>query len=118
MPLEGRTWAIAETIQPGDLEAVASPTPLPPTVVTQHARPPRRFVLLTTQGCYVITRLRPVDQLRLLLEASKGSSSSSDAVQSFFALHKVRALLAKCALSGPGCETLIVILGRRSRPAL
>lgn len=85
-PLEGHTWAIAEAIQPGDLEAVASLTPLPPLVVTQHVRPPRRFILLTTQGCYVITRLRPVDQLQSLFETSKGAAG--DAVQSFFALHK------------------------------
>ena len=48
-PLEGRTWAIAESIEAGELEAVSSLYPLPPTVVSQHAQPPRRLILLTTQ---------------------------------------------------------------------
>ena len=48
-PLDGRTWAIAESIEAGELEAVSSLYPLPPTVVSQHAQPPRRLILLTTQ---------------------------------------------------------------------
>ena len=52
-PLDGRTWAMAESIEAGELEAVSSPNPLPPTVVSQHAQPPRRLILLTTQVCTV-----------------------------------------------------------------
>ena len=87
-PLEGRTWAIAEAIQVGEQEAASSPTPLPPTVVTQHAHPPRQFVLVGTQGSYLISKQRPVDQLQFLLEAGKGGGS--DAVGAFFKLHRVR----------------------------
>ena len=48
-PLDGRTWAMAESIEAGELEAVSSPNTLPPTVVSQHVQPPRRLILLTTQ---------------------------------------------------------------------
>ena len=88
LPLEGRTWAIAESIEAGELEAVSSPSPLPPAVVTQHAHPPRQFILVSTQGSYLIQKERPVDQLRGLLEAGKGGASES--VKAFFKLHRVR----------------------------
>lgn len=48
----GRTWAMAESIEPGELEAIDSSFPLPPAVVTQHAQSQRRFILLTTQVSY------------------------------------------------------------------
>lgn len=89
-------WAIAETIQPGELEAVSSPTPTPPTVVTQHAHPTRKFVLLTTQGSYIVTKLRPVDQLQFLLEACK--KGSSEAIESFFKLYKVSVVVFECVV--------------------
>ena len=66
---------------------MASLVPLPPTVVTQHAQPARRLVLLTTQGSYLITKLRPVDQLQHLVEVGKGAGS--EAVEGFFRLSKV-----------------------------
>ena len=44
----GHTWAMAESIEVGELEAVDSLSPLPPAVVTQHSCPPRQFILLTT----------------------------------------------------------------------
>ena len=81
-------WAIAETIQAGELEAVSSPKPSPPTLVTQHALPSRQFVLLTTQGSYIVTKLRPVEQLQYLLEVCK--SGSSESIEAFFKLFKVR----------------------------
>lgn len=90
LPLEGRTWAIAECIEPGELEAVSSLSPLPPAVVTQHAHPSRNFVLVSTQGSYLISKQRPVDQLQHLLETSKGGCS--DAIRAFFKLHRVRSL--------------------------
>ena len=88
LPLEGRTWAIAECIEAGELEAVSSPSPLPPAVVTQHAHPSRQFVLVSTEGSYLISKQRPVDQLQGLLEAGKGGCS--EAVRAFFKLHRVR----------------------------
>ena len=93
LPLEGRTWAIAEAVQPSEQEASASPTPLPPAVVMQHAHPPRQFVLVGTQGSYLISKQRPVDQLQYLLEAGKGGGS--DAVRAFFTLHRVRGRLGR-----------------------
>ena len=45
----GRTWAMAESIESGELEAVDSLSPLPPSLVTQHAFPPRKFILLSTE---------------------------------------------------------------------
>lgn len=88
LPVEGRTWAIAECIEAGELEAISSPLPLPPAVVTQHAHPSRQFIVVSTQGSYLISKHRPVDQLQCLLEASKGGCS--EAVRSFFKLHRVR----------------------------
>ncbi len=88
LPLEGRTWAMAESIEAGELEAVSSPSPLPPAVVTQHAHPSRQFILVSTQGSYLIRKQRPVEQLRGLLETGKGGCS--EAVKAFFKLHRVR----------------------------
>jgi len=87
VPLDGRMWAIAETIQPGELEAISSPAPTPPSLISQHAHPSRQFILLTTQGSYIVTKLRPVDQLQYLLEACK--SGSGESIESFFKLFKV-----------------------------
>ena len=39
------------------------------------------------QGSYLITKLRPVDQLQSLLEATRGGGG--EAVEGFFRLHKV-----------------------------
>ena len=52
---EGRTWCMAESIEPGELEAVQSLTTLPPAVVSQHTYPPRRFILLTTNVSLCVT---------------------------------------------------------------
>ncbi|CAI8052459.1 Nuclear pore complex protein Nup155 [Geodia barretti] len=85
LPLEGRTWAISETLDPEDCTPY-SHYPRPPVVVTQHAESPRQLVLLTTQGSYLLTKLRPVDQLRHLLETERGAGG--EAVEAFFRLHK------------------------------
>ena len=91
MPLNGRTWAIAESIEPGELEDLLSPIPLPPAVVSEHAQLPRRFILLTTQGSYMFTKLRPVDQLQWLLDVCK--SGGGEAIEGFFKLHHVSQLI-------------------------
>ena len=43
------------------------------------------------QGSYLITKLRPVDQLQSLLEATRGGGGGGggEAVEGFFRLHKV-----------------------------
>ena len=86
LPLEGRTWAISETLDPED-STPFSHYPRPPVVVTQHAELPRQLVLLTTHGSYLLMKLRPVDQLRQLLEVERGAGG--EAVEAFFRLHKV-----------------------------
>lgn len=86
LPLDGRTWAISETVDPED-PSPFSPYPRPPVVVTQHAELPRQLVLLTTHGSYLLTKLRPVDQLQHLLELERGAGG--EAVEAFFRLHKV-----------------------------
>ena len=66
----------------------SAPFARPPIIVTQHAQPPRQLVLLTTHGSYLLTKLRPVDQLQHLLEVERGAGG--EAVEAFFRLHKVR----------------------------
>ena len=53
----GRTWAMAESIEVGELEAIDSLSPLPPAVVTQHGCPPRQFILLTTSVIHLFIHL-------------------------------------------------------------
>lgn len=101
LPLEGRTWAMAESIEAGELEAVSSPSPLPPAVVTQHAHPSRQFILVSTKGSYLIGKQRPVDQLRGLLEAGKGGCS--EPVKAFFKLHRVRERESVCVWLKVAC---------------
>jgi nuclear pore complex protein Nup155 len=85
LPLDGRTWAISETVDPED-PSPFSPYACPPIVVTQHAQPARQLVLLTTHGSYLLTKLRPVDQLQHLLEMERGAGG--EAIEAFFRLHK------------------------------
>ena len=43
--------------------------------------------MLTTQGSYIFTKLRPVDQLQWLLETCK--SGGGEVIEGFFKLHHV-----------------------------
>jgi nuclear pore complex protein Nup155 len=103
-PLNGCTWAMAESIETGELEATESFVTLPPAVVTQHTLSQRKFVLLTTHGSYIITKLRPVDQLRHLLNESH--SAQSESVEAFFYLHGSTQACAMCLIlaTGPNRE--------------
>ena len=82
IPVDGRVWSLTEG--PDPFTPTMSDKPLPPSVVTQHASAQRQFVLLTAQGCYSFTKLKPVDQLRYLLERQ-----NDEEIQSFFHLQKV-----------------------------
>ena len=104
LPLNGRTWAIAESIEAGELASISSPSPLPPAVVTQHAHPPRQFILVSIQGSYLISKQRPVDQLHYLLESGKGGGS--DAIRAFFKLYRVR-----CSHSSELCNMECLYVG-------
>lgn len=52
IPLEGRAWALHE-VPESTYPILPSPVPMkwpdPPTVVTQHAQPSRKFVVLSAQ---------------------------------------------------------------------
>ena len=50
------------------------------------------------QGSYLITKLRPVDQLQSLLEATRGGGGGGEAVEGFFRLHKVCHHILTCPL--------------------
>lgn len=65
----------------------------PPLVVTQHMEPTRRFVILNSQGSYLMNKLTPADQLKHLLLSNSGPDCEE--VQAFFKLHKVRQLWRK-----------------------
>lgn len=92
----GRTWAIDEIPSPVD-----APLPMPksssslqpqqlidpPSVVTQHAQPPRRFVILSTHGVQIVQKLRSAEQLKALLTDCGGPDAEQ--IKAFFRLHKV-----------------------------
>ena len=63
----------------------------PPLVVTQHMEPTRRFVVLNSQGSYLINKFTPADQLKHLLLSNSGPDAEE--VQAFFKLHKVEMFL-------------------------
>ncbi|XP_065566663.1 nuclear pore complex protein Nup155-like isoform X4 [Artemia franciscana] len=58
----------------------------PPAVVVQHSRPPANFVILTSQGCHIFPKLRPVEVLRQILVESGGADS--EIVRTFFTILK------------------------------
>ncbi len=102
MPIDGRTWALTEvpmhninyeeeTLGKGPLQRCN-----PPLVVTQHMEPPRRFVLINSQGSYLMNKLSPADQLKQLLLANNGPNSPE--VQAFFKLHQEDQACATCLI--------------------
>ncbi|XP_044758799.1 nuclear pore complex protein Nup155 [Coccinella septempunctata] len=55
---------------------------LVPLVVRQHYEPPKKYVVLTSQGVHILLKLRPVDLLRQFLLDGRGADS--EAVKNFF----------------------------------
>lgn len=55
---------------------------LVPLVVRQHFEPPRKYVVLTSQGVHILLKLRPVDILKQFLLDGRGADS--EAVKNFF----------------------------------
>lgn len=53
-----------------------------PLVVSQHLQTPRRWVILSPQGCHIVSLLRPVDVLKQLLINSQGAAN--EAVKYYF----------------------------------
>nr|XP_022900276.1 nuclear pore complex protein Nup155 [Onthophagus taurus]XP_022900277.1 nuclear pore complex protein Nup155 [Onthophagus taurus] len=56
--------------------------PDPPSIVSQHIEPPKKYVVLTSQGAHVFLKLRPVDLLRQILLESRGLDT--DVIKNFF----------------------------------
>ncbi|XP_063962394.1 nuclear pore complex protein Nup155-like [Lytechinus pictus] len=115
--VDSRTWFICEipsedritrrevpsiSLSPSKFRPMSSPSspsssiPDPPTVVQQHALPAPRYVLLSSQGSIIISRLRPVDQLRQLMLNNMGPKCP--AVENFFKLHKEDQACATCLI--------------------
>lgn len=96
--IEGRVWALEEAPEPCLFEAkVAGTRTLPPTIVCQHVKPVQRTILLTSQGTFILTSLRPVDQLLHLLESSNGMDT--EAIANFYKLHSEK----------EGCATALIL---------
>ncbi len=86
--LHGRAWAMDEVPQNRTLTRLYRESfgnQQPPLAVVQHTQKPRKFVLLSANGTHVISKLRPADHLRRLLEDHGGPDN--DVVRAFFALH-------------------------------
>ena len=97
LALDWHTWALQPLPERPLVRGAESPdAPQPPLVVTQHARLPRRFVALSTRGVQVLEQLRPVDQLRALLEDA--GRPDADAVRAFFTLHTEPQACATCLI--------------------
>ncbi|GBM21727.1 Nuclear pore complex protein Nup155 [Araneus ventricosus] len=97
--LDGNAWSIAEV--PSILPVPVAPKNReidcdPPVLVTQHRELPRQFVFLSTQGSFMLRKPRPVDQLYKLLMDNKGPES--EAVKSFFIIHKESQACAMCLI--------------------
>ncbi|XP_037068841.1 nuclear pore complex protein Nup155-like [Pollicipes pollicipes] len=97
LPLDGHTWALQPLPERQLMRSEAGDGPQPPLVVTQHARLPRRYVALSSRGVQVLEQLRPVDQLRVLLEEDAGRPDA-DAVRAFFVLHSEPQACAACLI--------------------
>ncbi|RZC41057.1 nuclear pore complex protein Nup155 [Asbolus verrucosus] len=82
--LDGPALALAEVSQDNPLQNINQEGA--PLVVRQHSEPPKKYVVLTSQGVYIFSKLRPVDILRQLLSDSHGLNS--EAVKAFFMIQK------------------------------
>uniref|UniRef100_A0A2C9M6L4 Nucleoporin Nup133/Nup155-like N-terminal domain-containing protein n=1 Tax=Biomphalaria glabrata TaxID=6526 RepID=A0A2C9M6L4_BIOGL len=108
VPIEGKTWAIEEITMSSNTGISPTnapgprPRPDPPCVVTQHAVPPRKFVIVSAQGIHVFQKLRPLEQLRRLLIECGGPDAEQ--VKAFFRLHRIE----------QACATTLVLACSRS----
>ncbi len=53
-----------------------------PKLCAEYFELPRRFAMITPQGCFIWSKLRPIDQLTLILR--EGNGPNSDGVKLFF----------------------------------
>lgn len=108
VPMDGRTWSLSEV--PAFGNNLHSHCPIvrdqwmePPAVVKQHGSPQRSYVALSSQGSYLFTTYRPVEQLRQLLIQSQGFDS--DSVHAFFKLYKEDQACATCLVLACSTQT-------------
>ncbi|GFN98864.1 nuclear pore complex protein nup155-like [Plakobranchus ocellatus] len=94
LPIEGKTWAISEVTAPEPAPPSGKYSVDPPCVVTQHALPPRRFVLLSAQGIHILQKQRPVEQLKQLMVECGGPDAQQ--IKAFFNLHRLDQACATC----------------------
>lgn len=84
--LNGRVWCIEEEHRKRvDHSGIEAQTP--PLVVKQHYEERRKFVLLTSSGVHIFYKLRPIDQLQILLTENQGPEAPP--VRSFFQSTKI-----------------------------
>ncbi len=72
--VQGRTYAIAE------IPLFVQPAVIPTNVselATQHIKPKREFICLSSSGIQLISKLRPIDRLERLLKENKEGWDSS-----------------------------------------
>ncbi|CAF1048882.1 unnamed protein product, partial [Brachionus calyciflorus] len=65
-----------------------------PKLTCEYFDTPRRFAMITPQGCFIFNKLRPIDQLTVCLRDSNGPNS--DSVRLFF--NKIYEKSEACAL--------------------
>lgn len=105
-PIDNFTWVISEVKSRSTIDYAVEtargtrqllpPEPNPPAVVEQHTQSSSKYILLSSQGSYVVTRLRPVDQLRQIMLNNSGPDCP--AVENFFRLHKEDQACATCLI--------------------
>jgi len=103
-PLDGRSWAISEAPSPSsDLTIARLPRassqgipPDPPVHVLQHLQQPSEYIIVTSQGCHIFYKLRPVDQLRYLLETTTDPDSAG--IEAFFKLYNEGEAVCCCII--------------------
>ena len=99
LTVDGRVWALEEIPYKGQLSKLYSDSfgsQNPPSVVIQHAQPPRTFVLISAQGTHIVSKLRPVDHLKQLLLESNGPDG--EPVKAFFQIHGDAQACATCLI--------------------
>jgi len=69
-------------------------------LATQHALEPRQFVCLTATGASIFAKLRPIDELRLILEArqKQGGAKDDSALLQFFKSYGTMEACAMCLI--------------------
>ncbi|XP_061119630.1 nuclear pore complex protein Nup155 isoform X2 [Conger conger] len=121
MHIDGHSWCLCAI---EDTKASKISTPLnkdlipltdSPVVVQQHNIPPQKFVLLSAKGSHIFHKLRPVDQLRLLLVGSAGGQGEE--IERFFKLHRedqacATALILAC--SSAACDREVSVGATRA----